>query len=46
MNAHGLTWVAKPANASMARRPFFSSFTFRVARSPLDQPKGSKMPPG
>jgi hypothetical protein len=36
--------IVKPMNASMARRPFFSSLTLSSLRSP--GMKGAKMPPG
>ena len=40
-------WPAKPANASMARRPLAISFTLYFAKSlVLLRPSGSNGPPG
>ena len=42
-----LTWTKKPSMDSMARRPFFSSFTFRSAKvsGSSARPRGSKASP-
>ena len=38
--------ATNPSAASMASLPFLSSFSFNVLKSPLENPAGSKMPPG